>query len=155
VVGLELGRWDEPDLAVQASVVEPVDVLGDGDFDVTDVLPAALGAHRRVADAFSLEQGVERLSHRVVMLSLCRWLGAECHGRGMGNSAAPGANAALRSRMPNVSRGISQHLPGGRVVGNTEPWGLAALAAARFQAQSGGEGLGPVTAPALEGGGQR
>jgi hypothetical protein len=30
VVVFEFGRWDEADLAVQASVVEPVDVLGDG-----------------------------------------------------------------------------------------------------------------------------
>jgi hypothetical protein len=32
VVVLVLGGWDQSDLAVQASMVEPVDVLGDGDF---------------------------------------------------------------------------------------------------------------------------
>src|SRR4051812_40961897 len=41
---------DEPDLAVKAPVVEPVDVLGDGDLDIADRLPSALGAHDRVAD---------------------------------------------------------------------------------------------------------
>jgi hypothetical protein len=67
VVGLELGGRDEPDLAVDASVVEPVDVLGDGDFDVCDGLPAAVGSHDRVADALGLEQRVERLGHRIVV----------------------------------------------------------------------------------------
>jgi hypothetical protein len=39
-------------------VVEPVDVLGDGDLDVADGLPTAVGAHDRVADALGLEQRV-------------------------------------------------------------------------------------------------
>ena len=43
VVGLELGRRDEPDLAVKAPVVEPVDVLGDGDLDVPDYFQPPLG----------------------------------------------------------------------------------------------------------------
>jgi hypothetical protein len=46
VGGLELGRRDESDLAVKASVVEPVDVLDDGDLDVADALPAPLGRMR-------------------------------------------------------------------------------------------------------------
>ncbi len=36
---LELGWWDQSDLAVESSVVEPVDVLGDGDLEVVDALP--------------------------------------------------------------------------------------------------------------------
>jgi hypothetical protein len=51
VVVLELRWWHEPDLAVEASVVEPVDVLGDGDLEVVDVLPRAF-----VADEFGFEQ---------------------------------------------------------------------------------------------------
>jgi hypothetical protein len=35
------GWWDETDVAVQASVVEPVDGLGDGDLEVLDALPRA------------------------------------------------------------------------------------------------------------------
>jgi len=42
---------------VQASVVDSVDVLGDGDVEVVDALPAALV----VADQLGLEQRVERL----------------------------------------------------------------------------------------------
>jgi len=34
VVVLELDGWDESDLAVESSVVEPVDVLGDGDLEL-------------------------------------------------------------------------------------------------------------------------
>jgi len=49
VVGLVLGGWDESDFAVEASVVVPVDVLGDGDLDVDDRLPAAGGSHHGVA----------------------------------------------------------------------------------------------------------
>lgn len=44
VVGLELGGRDEPDLAVESSMVEPVDVLGDGDLNVAHRLPAAFRA---------------------------------------------------------------------------------------------------------------
>jgi hypothetical protein len=62
VVGLELDGWDEPDLAVKAPVVEPVDVLGDGDLNVADGFPAALGSHHGVADALGLEQRVECLA---------------------------------------------------------------------------------------------
>jgi hypothetical protein len=47
---LVLGGRDQADLAVQPSVVEPVDVLGDGDLEVVDVLPGPL-----VADEFGLE----------------------------------------------------------------------------------------------------
>jgi transposase len=63
VVGvLVLGRWDQADLAVQSSVVEPVDVLGDSDLEVVDVPPRAL-----VADEFGLEEGVEGLGQCVVV----------------------------------------------------------------------------------------
>jgi len=57
-----LGGWYQADLAVQAPVVEPVDVLGDGDLQVVDVLPRAL-----VADQFGLEQRVERLGQGIVV----------------------------------------------------------------------------------------
>ena len=63
VVGvLELGGWHQADLAVQAAVVEPVDVLGDGDLEAVDVLPRAL-----VADELGLEQRVEGLGEGVVV----------------------------------------------------------------------------------------
>jgi hypothetical protein len=62
VVVLVLGGRDQSDLAVQSSVVEPVDVLGDGDLEVVDVLPRA-----PVADEFGLEQGVEGLGQGVVV----------------------------------------------------------------------------------------
>ena len=39
VVGLELRGWDEADLAVQSSVVEPVDVLEGGELDVVEAPP--------------------------------------------------------------------------------------------------------------------
>jgi hypothetical protein len=57
-----LGWWNEADLAVQASVVEPVDVLRDGELEVVDALPGSL-----VADQLGLEQRVERLGQRVVI----------------------------------------------------------------------------------------
>jgi len=67
VVGLQLDRLDEPDLAMKAPVVEPVDVLSNSDLDVADTLPSALGSHHWVADALGLEQRVERPGHRVVV----------------------------------------------------------------------------------------
>jgi hypothetical protein len=39
VLGVELDRWDEADLAVQTAKVEPVDVLGDSDLEVVNALP--------------------------------------------------------------------------------------------------------------------
>ena len=51
VSGLVLDRWDEADLAVEPAIVEPVDVLGDGDLEVVDVL-----SWSAVADQFGLEQ---------------------------------------------------------------------------------------------------
>ena len=62
VVTFELGRWDESNLAVQASVVEPVDVLRGGDLEVVDVSPGSA-----VADEFGLEQRVERLGQGIVI----------------------------------------------------------------------------------------
>lgn len=67
MIGPELGRRDLPEFAVEASVVEPVDVFGSGELDVDHRLPAAPGSHHRVADALGLEQRVERLGHRVVV----------------------------------------------------------------------------------------
>jgi hypothetical protein len=65
VVGvLVLGGRNKSDLAVQASVVEPVDVLDDGNLEVVDALPGAA-----VADQFGLEQRVERLGKRIDVFS--------------------------------------------------------------------------------------
>jgi hypothetical protein len=41
VVGFELGLRDQADLAVEPAVVAPVDVLGDGDLDLTDFQPGS------------------------------------------------------------------------------------------------------------------
>jgi hypothetical protein len=60
VVVFELDGRDESDLAVQSSVVEPVDVLRDGDLEVVDALSRTL-----VADELGLEQRVEGLSQRM------------------------------------------------------------------------------------------
>ena len=54
--------WDVADLSVEASVVVPIDVLGHCDLDVVDAAPGTA-----VADQVGLEQGVERLSARVVI----------------------------------------------------------------------------------------
>ena len=64
---LELGGRDLPDFAVQASVVEPVDIFRDSDFDVPDRRPPAFWTHGGVADALRFEQRVQRLGHRVVV----------------------------------------------------------------------------------------
>ena len=40
---LVFGGWDVVEFAVEPAVVVPVDVFGDGDLDVADVLPAARG----------------------------------------------------------------------------------------------------------------
>lgn len=53
-----------PDLAVDAAVVEPVDVIGDSDLEVVDFLPWPIVA---VADELSLGQRVERLREGVVV----------------------------------------------------------------------------------------
>ena len=55
VGGLELGGCDVGKLAVETSMVVPVDVGGDGEFDVVDTAPAA-AAQDGVADAFGFEQ---------------------------------------------------------------------------------------------------
>ena len=60
VLLLELDGRHESDLAVEPSVVEPVDVLGDSDLEVVDGLPWAL-----VADQLGLEQRVERLGEGI------------------------------------------------------------------------------------------
>lgn len=60
VIGCGLGGWDQADLAGQALVVEPVDVLADGDLEVVDGLPGSL-----IARSAGLEQRVERLGEGV------------------------------------------------------------------------------------------
>ena len=62
VVGVVLGGWDAADLAVWVPVVELVDVIGDGDLEVVDVLSWVF-----VADQFGFGQGVERLGEGVVV----------------------------------------------------------------------------------------
>ena len=62
MVVLVLDGWDVPDLAVEASVVEPVEVLGGRDLEVGDAGPWAL-----VADQLGLVQRVERLGGGVVV----------------------------------------------------------------------------------------
>lgn len=55
IVRRVLGRWDQADLAVQTSVVEPVEVRGGSDLEVVGLCPRA-----SVEDELSLEQEVER-----------------------------------------------------------------------------------------------
>ncbi len=51
VLGLVFDWWDEPDLAVKATEVEPVEVLGDGYLEVVDVLPGSRPAiHNSMMD---------------------------------------------------------------------------------------------------------
>ena len=60
VVVFVLGGRNQADLTVQPSVVEPVDVLGDGDLEVINASPRPA-----VADELGLEQAVERLGEGV------------------------------------------------------------------------------------------
>lgn len=55
--GLELGWRDMFEFAVKPSLVEPVDVLGDGDLHVVDRLP---GTATRVADQSGRFRGRQR-----------------------------------------------------------------------------------------------
>jgi hypothetical protein len=41
VAGFVFDWWDQADLAVQAAVVVPIGVLGDGDLEVVDRLPGS------------------------------------------------------------------------------------------------------------------
>jgi len=59
---LVLGGWDVSELAVQAPVVVPVDVLDRRDLEVVEAAPGTA-----VADEFGLVERVERLGHRVVV----------------------------------------------------------------------------------------
>ena len=73
--------WDMSELAVESSLVEPIEVFSDGDLEVVNTKPGTA-----VADEFGFEQGVQRLRHRVVVAVT---LGA--HGRdGFGLSEAFG-----------------------------------------------------------------
>ena len=102
MVGLELGWRDEPDLAVKPSVVEPVDVFGDGDLNVDDGLPAALRARDRVADVLGLEQRVECLSHGVVVAVALRPDG--CDGLGLGEPLGMANRSILDSSVAVVDQ---------------------------------------------------
>ena len=56
---LEFGGWDVTAVAVDPSVVEPVDPFGGGDLDVVGGPPRAAGLQ------FGLEQAVDRFSESV------------------------------------------------------------------------------------------
>ena len=97
-------------------MVEPVDVLGDGDLEVVDALPGAL-----VADQLGLEQRVERLGEGVVVASR-RWSrprrrrrprpGAGCSARrGTGRPCRSGAITPVVSSA-GVLAGPQPHLEG-------------------------------------------
>ena len=60
--GLELGRSDHAQLAVQAAMVEPVDVLQRGVLHIIEAPPGA-----SMPDQLGLVQAVERLGQRVVV----------------------------------------------------------------------------------------
>jgi hypothetical protein len=63
VVGLfQLGGWDHADLAVKASVVEPVDVFQGGELDVIEPSPWAFRS-----DQLGLIEPVETLSQSIVI----------------------------------------------------------------------------------------
>jgi hypothetical protein len=79
VLLLVLDGWDHSDLAVKSSVIEPVDLLGDGDLDVVDALPRAL-----VADQFCFEQRVERLRHGIIVQ--ISFAANRIHGPGVGQA---------------------------------------------------------------------
>ena len=53
---------DVAEFAVQSSVVEPVDVLGDSDLEVVDPFPRAT-----VADQFGFEERIERFGQGIVV----------------------------------------------------------------------------------------
>src|SRR5699024_2305404 len=61
-VVFELRCWDQPDLAVQTAVIEPVHVLGHRDLDLVQPLPGPA-----VTDQLDLEQRIERLSQSIVI----------------------------------------------------------------------------------------
>ncbi len=63
--GLELGGWDHPQLAVQAAVVEPVDVLEGGVLDVVEAPPEAA-----VADRLGRVQAVEGLFGQGIIVAV-------------------------------------------------------------------------------------
>lgn len=62
VGGFVFGGGDMGELTVEAALVEPVDVFGDGDLDVVDAGPGVV-----VADQFGLEEAVERFGEGVVV----------------------------------------------------------------------------------------
>ena len=115
VVGLELGGRDQSDLAVQPSVVEPIDVLGNGDLDVADVLPASLGTHEGVADALGLEQRVQRLGHRVVVTVAPRSDGGD------DVAVREALRVADRSILGEFNRSMQHRLFGATVVARRRP----------------------------------
>jgi hypothetical protein len=61
VVRLGFGRWDVPDRPQQALVVEPVDPLERGQFDVLQILPGT------AVNDFCLVETVDRFGQRVVV----------------------------------------------------------------------------------------
>ena len=61
MVGFELGGWDAAVVFEEATVVEPVDPLEGGEFEVVEAAPWSL-----VADEFGLVEPVDRLGERVI-----------------------------------------------------------------------------------------
>lgn len=60
--GFEFGGWDVAAVLVEAAVVEPVDPLCGGEFDLVDVLPWTAGLAQ-----FGLVEPVDRLGQGVVV----------------------------------------------------------------------------------------
>lgn len=60
--GFQLSGWEHPYRAVEASVVEPVEVLQGGQFEVVKFSPGAMRA-----DDFGLEQLIEAFGQGVIV----------------------------------------------------------------------------------------
>ena len=101
VQGFELGRGGVGvvvgDLAVEAAVVEPVDVGHGRELDVVEASPWSLPV-----DEFPLVEPVERLRERVVVAAV-RLLGAELAKRGEGGASFAAPMAALLDAMRPVA----------------------------------------------------
>ena len=82
---LELDGRDHADLAMEPSVVEPVDVFRGRDLELVDARPRAEVAHQ-----FGLEQRVEGLGQGVVIGVAGRADGCDCAGFGEALGVADG-----------------------------------------------------------------
>ena len=73
LLGFVLDRCDESRLAAHPSVVEPVDVLGDGDLEVLDVLARSLCAHREGRRPQGRHAGAQVGHHRAGAVATPGW----------------------------------------------------------------------------------